>query len=237
MHLVDKQNNVTGLLYLVHGFLNPLLKVATVLCTGHHRGQIQRHDLFAFQQFRHLVLDDLQGQPLGNGGFTNARLTDEAGIVLAAAGQNLNDPLNFLFTTDHRIDLAALGQRSQVTTKLVQRRCLGLALFAGGLAVRLRLLTGEQLLHQHFRAHAQCQQELVPIRIRFLEQRQQQVLCAYKGMHHTAGNLERQLQHPFKPWGKVVRGQPGRLPYADILLDELFHIFGLHTAFTQRLGA
>ena len=149
----------------------------------------------------------------------------------------MNDPLNFLFTTDHRINLAALGQRGQVTTKLVQRGCLGLALFAGGLAVRLRLLTGEQLLHQHFRAHAQCQQELVAIRIRFLKQCQQQVLRAHKGMHHATSDLKRQLQHPFKPWGKVVRGQPGRLPYADILLDELFHIFGLHTAFTQRLSA
>ena len=40
--------------------------------------------------------DDALGQALGDGGLAHARLADEAGVVLLAAVQDLDDPLDLL---------------------------------------------------------------------------------------------------------------------------------------------
>ena len=131
VQLVDEQDDVAGLLHLVDGVLDALLKLAPVLGTGHHAGQVQGQDPLVQQVLGHVGGHDALGQALGNGGFAHAGLTDQHGVVLGAAGQNLDDPGNLLFPADDRVQLAAAGGLGQIAGKLRQGAAL-LAVLPGG---------------------------------------------------------------------------------------------------------
>ena len=53
------------------------------------------------------------GQALGDGGFAYAGFTNEAGVVLLAAVQDLDHPLDLLLPADDRVQLAVLGPLGQ----------------------------------------------------------------------------------------------------------------------------
>ena len=99
-----------------------MLKIATVFGACQQGTHIQGiHHGFG-QNVRHIVLRDAPGQALGNSGLTYTGLTDQQGVVLAAAAQNLNDTLDLVLTADQRINLAFLGQLIQVDRVLLQGR-------------------------------------------------------------------------------------------------------------------
>ena len=68
------------------------------------------------------------GQPFDDGGFADARRTDQHGIVLGASLQNLDGATDFVIATDNGIELSLLGAFSQVNRVLLQRlaRFLGI---------------------------------------------------------------------------------------------------------------
>ena len=128
--LVDEQNHVSGALHLADQTLHPLLELAAELGAGHQTGQIQQIQLLALQAGGHLVPGDALGNALGDGGLTDARLTDQAGVVLLAAGQNLDGAVDFLLAADDLVQLAGLGLGGQVLAVFVQEFVAGLfALF------------------------------------------------------------------------------------------------------------
>ena len=47
--------------------------------------------VLSFRLFGHVPLDDPLGQPLGDGGFAHAGLTDEHGVVLGLPGEDPDD--------------------------------------------------------------------------------------------------------------------------------------------------
>ena len=65
-------------------------------------------------------------------GLADARLADQGRIVLRAAGQHLDDPLDLTLTADHRVQLVLPGQLAQVAAELVQGRRLAGLLGGGG---------------------------------------------------------------------------------------------------------
>ena len=71
-----------------------LFKIAAVLGACDHTGQIKSHQTLAFQQLRHLACMNLQRQAFRNGGFADARFTDEHRVILRAARQDLDDTFN-----------------------------------------------------------------------------------------------------------------------------------------------
>ena len=71
---------------LQHG-LEPLFKFAPVLCTGDQCAHIQGEDRLILQALRHVALDNPLGQPFGDGGFADAGLADQDGVVLASFGK------------------------------------------------------------------------------------------------------------------------------------------------------
>ena len=77
-------------------------------------------------------------QPFDNGGFSDARFTDEHRIVLGSAGQDLNHTPDFFVATDDGIQLALPGQSSQVAAIFFQR-----------LVGTFRVLTGDTLITAH----------------------------------------------------------------------------------------
>src|SRR6185437_11644100 len=51
----------------------------------------------------------------------DARLAQQHRVVLGAAGEDLHDPLDLGLATDHRVELALLGEAGQVATELVEQ--------------------------------------------------------------------------------------------------------------------
>ena len=134
VQLVDEKDDVAGLLHLVDGVLDALFKLTPVLGAGHHAGQIQRQDPLVQQLLRHVGGGDALGQTLCDGGLAYAGLTDEHGVILGAAGQDLDDPLDLLFTANDGVQLAAAGRLRQVTGILLQSALLAALLCGSGSA-------------------------------------------------------------------------------------------------------
>ena len=76
--------------------------------------------LLAPQFEGHLAVHNPLAEALGNGGLAHARLADQTGIVLLAAVENLDDPLNLLRPANHRVQLAVLGLLSQGDAVVLQ---------------------------------------------------------------------------------------------------------------------
>ena len=77
MQLINKQNNLSlGLFHFGKNRLQTLLEFAPVLGTGNQRTHIQGEDRLVLQTLGHILFHDSLSKPLGDGGFTNARLTD-----------------------------------------------------------------------------------------------------------------------------------------------------------------
>ena len=131
VQLVDEQDHVAVLLHLVQGVLDALLELAAVLGAGHHAAQVKGQDALVQQLLGHVAGGDALGQTLGDGGLAYARLTDEHGVVLAAAGEDLDDPLDLLIPPDDGIQLAGAGGLGQVAGVLGQRLVLLVRLAAG----------------------------------------------------------------------------------------------------------
>ena len=87
VEFIDKEQNfpVGRLNFFQHGF-QPFLKFPSKFCPCHQGAHVQTHHPFPFQAFRHVALDDALGQPLHNGGFSDAGFTDEHGIIFCSSG-------------------------------------------------------------------------------------------------------------------------------------------------------
>ena len=78
------------------------------------------------------------GQSLGDGSLAYAGLADQHGVVLAAAGQDLDDPLYLGIAADNGVQLAAAGGLGQIAGVLSQRLVLLVRLAVAGRRRRLR---------------------------------------------------------------------------------------------------
>ena len=157
MDLVDHQDDVAQALHLVDEALHPALELAPELGAGHQGRQIQQIDLLVPQLEGHIALCDPLGQPLGDGSLAHAGLTDQAGIVLLTAVQDLHHPLDLLLPADDRVQLALLGPLGQGDAVVLQVFALavfgilalffpaaGAALFLTAALAALGGLTGEE---------------------------------------------------------------------------------------------
>ena len=118
--LVDYKDNIATLPDLLNETLHPAFKLAPELGASHQRGQIQEENLLIPQLIGHIPRGNPLGKALGDGGFAHARLTDETGIVLLAAVEDLNDPLRLHIPADHLVELSLPGTARQVHAVAVQ---------------------------------------------------------------------------------------------------------------------
>ena len=122
MHLVDEQDDlaVRGLDLREHG-LQPLLELAAIFGAGDQRAEIERQNLLVLQALGHVAVDDAVRQPLDDRRLADARLADQHGVVLGAAGQHLDGAPDLLVAADHRIELAFGGGLGEVAGVALQR--------------------------------------------------------------------------------------------------------------------
>ena len=75
--------------------------------------------------------DDAPGEALDDGGLADARLADEHGVVLGAAGEDLHDAADLLVAADHRVELLGAGEGGEVAAVALQDAVLLLGRLVG----------------------------------------------------------------------------------------------------------
>ena len=123
--LVNEQDDVARRLDLAQQALDPLLELAAELGTCHKAGQVEQEDLLILQPCRYLPLGNALGNALGNGGLANARLTNEAGVVLLAAAQDLDGAVDLPVAADDIIQLPLPGFAGQILAVGIQKLAAG----------------------------------------------------------------------------------------------------------------
>ena len=88
--------------------------------------------LLVAQAFRHVAIDDAQGQTLDDRGLADAGLADEDRIILGPARQHLDCAANFLVAPDHRIEFALPRRLGQIPRIFLQ----GVVSVFGGSGIR-----------------------------------------------------------------------------------------------------
>ena len=142
MDFINDEDDVARLANLLNETLHAAFKLTTELGASHEGGQVEEKDLLITELEGHFPLDDALGKTLGDGGFTYAWLTDEAGVILLTAVQNLHHTLDFLFSANDGVQLALAGTRREVDAVVIEELALGLFLTARGgviVAVIVRL--------------------------------------------------------------------------------------------------
>ena len=135
MDFVDEQHRIFVLFQFGHDGFEAFFKITAIPCACQQRAHVERINCRVRQHGRGFACHDFACETFGNGGFTDARVTHQQRIVLAAAAEHLNATLDFRITPDQRINVAF--PRFGVEVDAVLREC-GFLLFALRL-LRLRL--------------------------------------------------------------------------------------------------
>ena len=219
VNLVNKQDDVTALVNLLEHLLQTLLEVTAVTGARNQRAQVEGVKLLILQSLRHATIDDVQREPLHNGGLTNARLTNQNRVVLGAARKNLHNALDFLLAANNRIQLALTCSNGQVTTELIEHQRTGLVVTllhtsAGSSTDRtllrrtiglIALETAEQLnnlLTYARQVSAELNQDLSGNTFALTNQAEQQVLSTDVLVTQLQSLAQRVLQHLLCTRGK-----------------------------------
>ena len=191
VQLVEEEDDVLRLADLLHDRLQALLELAAILGAGHQGAEVELQEPLVHQHVRHVVSDDLLGQALDDRRLADAGLADEHGIVLGAAGQDLDDALDLLLAADHRVELGLAGQLGEVAGELVEHRRLRALLRA---RVVLVAQQRQRLLADLVEPRAERLQDLGGDRLAFLHETQQQVLGSDVIVTELARLLDRELE-------------------------------------------
>ena len=237
MDLIDEEDCARGF-QLVDDALQAFLELAAVHGAGHQRTHVELQEALAHERRGHIVGDNALCQAFHDGRLAHPGLADEGRVVLGAAGEDLNDPFDFGFASDDRVELVLLSQRGQVGGQLIDEGCLG---FVGLGAGRGRLAClGRGFLQQAarlaanlFRADAQAAQHVDGHALRLAHNAQQQVFGADVVMAEAARLVDGQLQHLFGI-GREIDAFGGRAARRGLALDHFLDALGLQPQLAQH---
>ena len=122
--LVDEHDGVRVRLDLLDDLLQALLEIAAVAGAGEQRAHVEGEDGGVLEHLRHLALDDLAGEALGDGGLADAGIADQERVVLLPAAEDLDRALDLGLAADQRVDLAVLRLLVEVDAVGVERVAL-----------------------------------------------------------------------------------------------------------------
>ena len=236
VQFVDEQNRVLGPADFVHDRLDPLFELTAILGAGDHHRQIQDDDPSIGQQLGNVALDHALGKALDDGGFADAGFAQQDGVVLRAAAENLDRPLDFFFASDDRVELALAGQLGQVAAETIEGRGFRFAALGGFAAGAGAATFGaapfgsfgtfdavaqqvEDFFADFFQLQTQIHQHLGGDAFLLAEQAEQDVLGADIVVVEVAGLFHRVLDDLFGP--RRLR-QLAHRDHVGSALDELF---------------
>ena len=186
VYLVDEEDNLAvGLVDFADDAFQPLLKLALVLGTGNQCAHVEAVDGLALQVLRHVAADNTVRQALRDGGLTHAGLTNQYGVVLGPAAEDLQHTADLFVTPNDGVQFARLRQLVEVFCILVK----GVIAVLGALAAHLAALAqvgngGAQALIAHTRILHQARQLVASG-----QEAQQQMLNGDEVVAHLSGQL------------------------------------------------
>ena len=137
MHLVNDQNNIAEFFDLFNEALHTAFKLPPELRARDEGREVHEIDLLVLELIRNVLVGDLLRKALGDGSLADARLADEAGVILLAAVEDLNDALRLLLAADDAVKLAVTRFLRQILAVGVEEFVLfvlGVRLVTGALA-------------------------------------------------------------------------------------------------------
>jgi hypothetical protein len=177
--LVDEDDQVRVLAELADDPLQPLLELAAVLRARDDQREVERENLLLRQEHRDGALDDPRREPLDDRRLADAGLAEEDRVVLGAAREDLDDPLDLLLAADQGVEGSRAGELRQVAAVLGEER--ELLLLLGDLAL---LDERDRLLPHAVEVEAARGQQTSGDAAVDPEQTDQQVLRPHVGVHH-----------------------------------------------------
>ena len=107
--LINKEEDLPVCLrHFVDNGFEAFFEFALVFCPGYQCPHVKTVNVFFTKVFGYVTVDDTVGEPFYDRRFTDAWLTDQDGVILAAAREDVQDAANFLIAADHG-GLASLG--------------------------------------------------------------------------------------------------------------------------------
>ena len=131
VHFVDHKDHVARSFDLLHDFFEAFLKFAPVFGAGHQKTDVKGENTLVFQDVGNITLLDALSQTFGYGSFANPGLSDQDRIVFGAATKDLDDAINFVMASNHRIELGFAGQLGEVAAEFIECGCFGGSLGTG----------------------------------------------------------------------------------------------------------
>ena len=212
VELIDEQDDLAlGFLHFFEYGLQAVLELTAVLSAGDQRAHVELDKVAVAQRTRHVAGHDTLGDALDDSSFADARLADEHGVVLGAAGQDLNGTADLVGTADDRVKLAGAGKVADIATVLLQRLKLGLVLGRRHAVIAAQLLVDllDALLGDAGVAQYTTGLALV------LGKRHQQMFSHHKAVAHLGGLLLGLLDNADELVGKThlltLAGNLGRV--------------------------
>ena len=130
VELVDEQDRVLRPADFVHHRLDALFELAAVLRAGDHHRQVEHHDAAIEQQLGHVAFDDALGEAFDDGRLADARFAEQHRVVLGAAAEDLDGPLDFVLAADDGVELLLASKLGEVAAEAIEGRRLAAALAA-----------------------------------------------------------------------------------------------------------
>ncbi len=109
VNLINEENRTGHLFNFVDHHLQAFFEITAIAGAREQSAHIEGKDRGIGQDLGNLTFNDTLGETLCDGGFADTRVAHIKRVVLGAAGQNLDRPLDFVLTPDQRIDIAVLG--------------------------------------------------------------------------------------------------------------------------------
>ena len=236
VELVDEQHAVAGGLDLFDDLLQALFELTAVLRAGDKQADVQREHALADEGVRDVARDDAVGKALRDRGLADTGLADEHGVVLGAAREDLDDPLDLAVAAHDRVQLAGARHRGEVYAELVQgggpdgasARSRGLP---GGLAA-LRLGLREDPLRlrtDSLQVHAEALEHASGDAFTLADEAEEQVLRADVRVLQPARLVDGQLNHLLGARGQADFTGGLAVATADDELDGRAHLVEFHT--------
>ena len=129
MDLVDEQNRIIMLFQFCNDRLQAFLEIAAITRTSQQCAHVEREDGGALEDFGNVSIMDALGESFGDGGLADTGVADVERVVLGAAAQHLDGPLDFRFTPYKRVDFSVCGFLVEVDTIGFERFASALVAF------------------------------------------------------------------------------------------------------------
>ena len=117
----DEEQDIAGCPYFLKYLFNALLKLTAILGARDKTRQVKRPDVLVHKVLGHIAGSDLPCQALDDGRLAHAGVAQDKRVVLGAARKNFHHTLDFLFATNHRVELAVARLLREVGRELLKR--------------------------------------------------------------------------------------------------------------------